>query len=136
MMRLLHAAAISMLVASAAYAYGIKYDTLYYSEEIAKIRARLHKERDAIAVAKAEWVLLTRPERLQAMVDQHLDMVALSVSQIARLSDLPVRPPKADEIGRKLETLMIEPTATPKDKRSLERLGDAHTPAATRSPAR
>ena len=105
MMRLLHAVAISMLIASAAYAYGIKYDTLYYAEEIAKIRARLHKERDAIAVAKAEWVLLTRP-------------------------------PKADEIGRKLETLMGEPTATPKDKRSIERLGDAHTPAATRTPAR
>ena len=132
MMRLLHAVAISMLIASAAYAYGIKYDTLYYSEEIAKIRARLHKERDAIAVAKAEWVLLTRPERLQGMVDRHLEMVPLTMNQLARLSHLPVRPPNGDEIGRKLEALMGEPTATPKDKR----LGDAHTPAATRTPAR
>lgn len=132
MMRLLHAVAITMLIASAAYAYGIKYDTLYYSEEIAKIRARLHKERDAIAVAKAEWVLLTRPERLQAMVDRHLDLVPLTVSQLARLSDLPVRPPRADEIGRKLETLMGEPTATPRDRR----LVDANTPAPTRTPAR
>lgn len=117
MIRLLHLLAISILIGSAAYAYSIKYDTLYYAEEVTKLRGKLGREREAIAVAKAEWSLLTRPDRLQRIVDQHLDLQLMSVNQLAKFSDLPVRPPKADAIGSKLEALLHEPTATPKDKR-------------------
>jgi hypothetical protein len=80
-----------------------------------------------IAVLKAEWHLLNRPERLQAAAERHLDVQPLGILQLARLSDLPERPPRADEIGRKLEALgLLEPTATPKDARA----GDARTPTA------
>jgi hypothetical protein len=85
-----------------------------------------------LPVAKAEWVLMTRPDRLQRIADQHLDLQPLAIGQLARLSDLPDRPPKSDEIARKLELLGLEATATPKDKRP----GDARTPTATRTPAR
>ena len=81
---------------------------------------------------KAEWHLLNRPDRLQAAADRHLDLQQLKVPQLARLSDLPDRPPRADEIGRKLETLgLLQPTATPKDTGP----SDARTPT-TRTPAR
>lgn len=129
MIRFLHIVAITVLIASAAYAYRIKYDTLYYAEEVQKLKGKLARERDAIAVAKAEWSLLTRPDRLQRIVDQNLDLQVMSVNQLAKLSDLPVRPPKADAIGMKLEALIREPTATPKDKRP----GDARTPTTTGS---
>lgn len=132
MIRLLHVLAICCLISSAAYAYSIKYDTLFYAEEIAKVRAKLVKERDAIAVAKAEWALLERPDRLQRMVDQHLDLQPMSINQLARFADLPVRPARNDEIARKLESLGLEPTATPKDKRSAA----ARDTAATRTPTR
>jgi hypothetical protein len=132
MIRLLHIVAICCLIGSAGYAYSIKYDTLFYAEEIAKIKAKLVKEQDAIAVARAEWALLERPDRLQRMVDQHLDLQPMNINQLARVSDLPVRPAKNDEIARKLEALGLEPTSTPKDKRS----GDARSSAATRTPAR
>ena len=65
------------LIGSAAYAYSIKYDTLYYAEELAKLKAKIQRERDAVAIAKAEWALLTRPDRLQRIVDQHLDLQPL-----------------------------------------------------------
>ena len=75
-----------------------------------------------IAVLKAEWHLLNRPERLQAAAERHLDVQPLGILQLARLSDLPERPPRADEIGRKLEALgLLEPTATPKDHRAARR---------------
>lgn len=130
MIRFLHVLAITGLIASAGYAYSIKYDTLFYAEEIARLKARLGKERDAIAIAKAEWALLTRPDRLQRIVDQHLDMQALGVNQLARLSDLTVRPQKGDEIGRKLEALGLEPAAAPPREK---RPGEARLPTTTGS---
>ena len=132
MMRFLHMVAISALIASAAYVYSIKYDTLYYSEEVAKLKVKLRKEHEAIAIGRAEWALLTRPDRLQRMADKNVDLQPMLITQLARFSDLPARPPKEDEIGRKLESLMgLETTATPKDKRP-----DVKTSSTTRTPVR
>ncbi len=62
---------------------------------------------------------------MQAAADKHLDLQPLKIKQLARLSDLPNRPQREDEIGRKLEALgLLEPTATPKDKQP----GGARTP--------
>jgi hypothetical protein len=136
MMRILHSIAITCLIASAAYAYSIKYDTLYYAEEIAKLNVKLRQQHDAIAVAKAEWALLTRPERLQALAERNVDLQPMQVAQLARFSDLPARPPKDDEIGRKLDMLMsLEATATPKDKRG-DSPADGRMSSATRTPGR
>jgi hypothetical protein len=130
--RLIHLIVICGLIASAGYAYSIKYETLYDAEQVAKLKAQAQKERDAIAVLRAEWHLLNRPDRLQAAADRHLDLQQLSIQQLARLSDLPERQPRGDEIGRKLEALgVLQPTATPKDNRA----GEARTPV-THTPVR
>ena len=80
MIRLLNLLAVVGLVASAIYAYSIKYDTLYQGSQVSKLKTALHAERQAIAVLRAEWQLLTRPDRLQAaeepgrvaaLVEQH-----------------------------------------------------------------
>ena len=130
MIRFIHMIVICSLIASAGYAYSVKYDTLYQAEQVAKLKAKVQKERDAVAVLKAEWHLLNRPDRLQAAADRHLDLQPLNIQQLARLSDLPHRQPGADEIGRKLETLGLpQPTATP------TRSSDARRPT-TRTPTR
>jgi hypothetical protein len=132
MIRLLHIIAITALIASAGYAYSIKYETLYFAEQVAKLKGKIQRERDTIAVLKAEWQYLNRPDRLQAAVERHLDLQPMHIHQLARLSDLPNRPPREDGIGRKLEALgLLEPTATPKDKKH----GDASTPS-TQTPKR
>lgn len=131
MIRLLHLIAICLLVGSAGYVYSIKYETLYYAEQLAKLKHKIQREREAIAVVKAEWAMLNRPERLQRMVEQHLDLQPMNVQQLARLSEIPNKPQKNDEIGRKLEALgLFEPTATPKDKRASEgRNSGSRTPS-------
>ena len=132
MIRFIHMVAIGSLIASAGYAYSIKYDTLYHAEQVAKLKAKVQKERESIAVLKAEWHLLNRPDRLQAAADRHLDLQPINVQQLARLSDLPSRPQRSDEIARKLEALgLLQPTATPKDIRP----SDART-STTRTPTR
>lgn len=113
MIRLLHLLAIAGLIASAVYAYSIKYDTLYQAEQVAKLKTRLRKERDAIAVLRAEWQLLTRPDRLQGAVDKYLTLEPIGTTHLGRLADLPAKADRGDEIARKLEALGLGATATP-----------------------
>ncbi|HEY5798206.1 MAG TPA: hypothetical protein VIU82_24655, partial [Bosea sp. (in: a-proteobacteria)] len=61
MIKLLHVVAIGALVSSALYAYTIKYETTLEAEQLQKIRMKAQREKDAIAVLKAEWQYLNRP---------------------------------------------------------------------------
>jgi cell division protein FtsL len=130
MIRLLHIIAIGALVASAVYAYSVKYETIFLAERVAKLKNQMQREKDSIAVLKAEWQRLNRPERVQALADSHLDLQPLSVLNIGRFDEVPQRQPKTDEIGRKLETLGLGmPTSTPKEVQ----VDDARTPSSSRT---
>lgn len=105
MLKFLHIAAIGALVSSALYAYSIKYDTTLHGEQLAKLKAKVAREREAIAVLKAEWQYLNRPDRIQTLTERHLNLQPLAIGQIVRMQDIPMRGPKVDSIGRKLEDL-------------------------------
>ena len=111
MIRFIHLIAVALLIGSAAYAYSTKYETLYYAETLAKLKAKVQRERENVAIAKAEWAMLTRPDRLQKMVDKHLDLQPMTIAQMARLADIPNKG-SGDAIGQKLEALGLEPEAT------------------------
>jgi cell division protein FtsL len=116
MLRFLNVLAIAALVGSAIYAYSIKYETIFHVERIAKLKHEIKAEQDQIAMARAEWAHLTRPERIQMLADKLLDLQPLTVAQIVKPDSLPEKAPRVDAIGRKLEALgLAEPTATPRD---------------------
>ena len=69
--------ALAVLLGSAVYAYGIKYDTIVLGEQIARQKIKIQKEKDQIALLKAEWQFLNRPDRIQALSDMQGDMTAL-----------------------------------------------------------
>ncbi|WP_131115725.1 cell division protein FtsL [Lichenihabitans psoromatis] len=130
MWRFVNILAVTILVASAGYAYSIKYETILFAEQIIKAKHQIADQQDAIARLHAEWALLTRPERLQALAEQHTNLRMLSLDQIVQLSELPDRPPKVDTIGRKLDSLgLAEPTNTPQDRRAG---GSVATPSSAR----
>ncbi len=104
-LRLMHAAAIAALIGSAAYVYGVKYRTIYASEQLLKTRHMINKEKDAINLLRAEYAHLARPDRIQQLADAKLGMQPLTLSQIAAIADLPDAQPKVDSIGRTLESL-------------------------------
>lgn len=119
MLRYLNVIPILGLLGCAVYAYAIKYETMRYSAEIVKARHDIERERNDIAMLRAEWTHLSRPIRVQALADRHLDLQTISVDQIVRVTDLPDRAARVDGIGRKLESLgLAEPTATPRDDSS------------------
>ena len=83
--------ALALLLGSAVYAYGIKYDTIVLGEQIARQKIKIQKEKDQIALLKAEWQFLNRPDRIQALSELQPDMMPLQTQQIVRWSDVPLR---------------------------------------------
>lgn len=119
MIKLLHVIAIGALVSSAVYAYSIKYETTLATEHLQKLKSKTQRERDAIAVLKAEWQFLNRPDRVQMLAERHLDLQPFMVTQVVKPSDVPNRGPKVDTIGRKLEDLGLGmPTETPRNTKA------------------
>ena len=76
MWRILHAFAIAALIGSAAYVYGVKYRTIYASEQLVKTRHLIDKEKDAINLLRAEYAHLARPDRVQTLADSKLGPAA------------------------------------------------------------
>jgi cell division protein FtsL len=114
MWRFMHAAAIAALIGSAAYVYGVKYRTIYASEQLVKTRHLIAREQDAINLLRAEYANLARPDRIQELADAKLGMQALALSQITTVNELPEAQPKVDSIGRTLESLGLPAdSATP-----------------------
>lgn len=139
MLRFLNIVAVLALVGSAVYAYSIKYQTSYRAEQIAKTKIEIKDERDAIAVLRAEWSFMTRPERLQQLSDKYLDKLKpLEVTQIVSAQSLPDRASRVDSIGEKLDALGFanasatpiaaprSPTTTPKSAPAQKPQGASH----------
>ncbi len=115
MIRFLNVIAACALIGSAVYAYSIKYQTLYRSDQIAKMTRQIQQERDGLAMQRAEWAHLTRPDRLAPLADKYLTELDMThPNQIVTFAQLPDRAARGDEIGKKLEALgLAEPTSTP-----------------------
>ena len=113
MLRFLNIAAILALVGSAIYAYSIKYQTSYRAEQIVKTKLEIKAEHDAIAVLRAEWSFMTRPERVQQLADRYLDLQPLAVDKIVTARALPERAPHVDAIAAKIDMLGLGVASTP-----------------------
>ena len=81
------------------------------AERVAKLRAEVRREQDAIASLRAEWSKLDRPDRIQELAQRHLTLKPLETRQYDTLDRLPERPVElvppgtADPIGAVIETL-------------------------------
>ena len=113
MWRLLHLVAIVALIGSAAYVYRLKYQTIFESEGIVKLKHQINRTTDEIGVLRAEYEHLSRPDRIQVLADKLMQMQPLALNQIARPEDIPEKNASADSIGRKLESLGLNPNASP-----------------------
>jgi hypothetical protein len=113
MLRLLNILAILGLLGTAAWAYSIKYETIYYAEQVKKLEKRLDRERDAITVLRAEWQHINKPARLQALADRHLQLPAIQATQVTRAADLPAKPKEQDVLGAKLDQLLTGAVPAP-----------------------
>ena len=113
MWRLMHLFSLAVLIVSAVYVYTIKYQTILEAEEIGKVRHTIAKTEEDIAVLRAEYAHLARPERIQSLAEQLLQYQPLRIDQIARPQDIMEAAKQGDKIGDALQTLDIVPKTSP-----------------------
>lgn len=107
-MRILHFLVIGALVFAAAYVYRIKMDSTVQTERVARLRADIRTQRDAIASLRAEWAKLQNPKRLQTLAERHLGLKPIDPSQFGSLDNLPDRPPTVGSDGKDPIGAMIQ----------------------------
>jgi hypothetical protein len=72
-----HLSALVLLAVLATWAYRVNYATQEALDRVAELRVEVAAEREAIAVLRAEWAYLNRPDRLQALVTRHAETLRL-----------------------------------------------------------
>jgi hypothetical protein len=107
-MRLIHILVIGALILAASFVYKIKFDSTLQAERVAKLRGELRRERNAIAVLRAEWGRLDTPGRIQSLADRHLALKPVKPTQIDGFDRLPDRPapPAAPQDGGGIGALL------------------------------
>jgi hypothetical protein len=95
-MRILNIVVIAVLILAASFVYKIKFDSTLQAETVAKLRGEVRRERDAIALLRAEWTKLDTPARLEALAKRHLALRPVEPTQFDNFEHLPERPPKVE----------------------------------------
>ena len=85
MLRFINVCLVLGLVALACVIYHVKYQARGFDADIAALDKRIDQERDAIAVLRAEWSLLNRPERIDRLAKKHLKLAPSKPIQIVTL---------------------------------------------------
>jgi cell division protein FtsL len=82
MLRFVNICLVLGLVALASVIYQVKYETRGLDTEIASLTKKIDEERDAIAVLRAEWSLLNRPERIERLAKKYLKLAPAKPVQL------------------------------------------------------
>ena len=96
----LNLSAVVLVVVSATWAYRVNYATQEAMGRLDDLRQQIAREHEAIAVLKAEWAYLNRPDRLQALVAANaavLGLAELTPEQFGEASMVPF-PPEPEEV--------------------------------------
>lgn len=78
-----------------AYTYAVKSDTKSIRSELANVQEQIKSEEQSIAILRADWSLLTNPQRIQSLVEVYADQLDLTEGGAKRfiaIDDIPMRP--------------------------------------------
>lgn len=87
-MRIFSLFMIGGLIALSFLIYEVKYETGAMEEKVASLRLGIRRERDAIAILRAEWSHLNRPERIERLARKHLGLEPVQARQMMTLEQL------------------------------------------------
>src|SRR5665213_509007 len=86
--RILNFVLLTAMIIGVAVTYDMKHKAELAADRNARLEADIAKDKDASALLRAEWSLLTQPSRLQAVVQKYADHFQLqpfSPTQIATI---------------------------------------------------
>ena len=85
MLRFVNICLVLGLVALAYVIYQVKYQAHALDDEITSLSKQIDEERDGIAVLRAEWSLLNRPERIERLARKFLKLAPAQPRQLVTL---------------------------------------------------
>ncbi len=85
MLRFVNICLVLGLVALAYVIYQVKYEARGFDDEIASLNKEIDSERDSLAVLRAEWSLLNRPERIERLAEKYLKLAPIHPRQLVTL---------------------------------------------------
>lgn len=88
MLRFVNVCLVLGLVAMAYVIYQVKYETRALDAQILSLDEMIDNERDAIAVLRAEWSLLNRPERIERLAKKYLKLEPAKPSQLVTVDEV------------------------------------------------
>ena len=89
------------VMALAFWAYSENYETQQSLARVNELQRQIGVERETLAILKAEWSYLNRPERLRGLVDLNFERLALLPLQpfhYAEVDQIPYPAPDLDDI--------------------------------------
>jgi cell division protein FtsL len=88
MLRFVNICLILGLVVLATVIYQVKYEARSLDEKIVILQRQIEAERDSLAVARAEWSLLNRPERIERLAEKYLELQPAHPQQIVVVGEV------------------------------------------------
>jgi cell division protein FtsL len=88
MLRFVNICLVLGLVALAYVIYQVKYEARALDEEIASLGKEIDTERDSLALLRAEWSLLNRPERIERLAQKYLKLAPIQPRQLVTLDSV------------------------------------------------
>lgn len=102
-MRVFNLLLVGCVVAFAYVIYELKYETQALDQRAADLRQSIRVERDAIAVLRAEWSHLNRPERIEKLARKHLGLAPMKGSQFVTATQYAgIRQPSPAEVAAQM----------------------------------
>ena len=91
MLRFVNICLVLGLVALAYVIYQAKYEARALDEQIIVLTKQIDEERDTLAVLRAEWSLLNRPERIERLAKKYLKLEPAHPQQLVILDEVTAR---------------------------------------------
>ena len=93
MLKALDLVLFGVMVVAATITYSIKHKADEKQQEVRRLEAEIKLEKDTIDLLRADWALLTQPNRLEKLVNTYnaqLKLVRTEPTQLAQPSELPM----------------------------------------------
>lgn len=87
-MRLINFVALGVLLGLVFLIYELKYETRRLESRAAELSRSIEEEKDNLAVMRAEWSLVSRPERVAQMAERLLGLKPVKPEQIVPFQEL------------------------------------------------
>ena len=94
MLKIFNALLVIAVLVSGYALYGLEHATRSEERGIAMTKRKIDESREAIKLLNAEWSSLTRPERIQKLAEQNLNLQPTRAQQFVSVEDLMAKVPE------------------------------------------